>query len=128
MYMYILCSKPNLCYMYMYIYMDTKLIWTPSSVPVVSRSSSTLYMYVTLYTGYTCRIVLDIQHVHHMHACTCRYICTCVTLRGWIKSAATHFISYKVCATVYTDLKLLQKIHFLTSCSNKCKTSDGIPW
>ena len=58
------------------------------------------------------------------------YIYICVTLRGWIKSAATHFISYKVRAsgTVYTDRKLLQKINFLTSSSNclhKCKTSDG---
>ena len=55
---------------------------------------------------------------------------TCVTLRGWIKSAATHFISYKVRAsrTVYTDRKLLQKINFLTSCLHKCKTSDGILW
>ena len=35
----------------------------------------------------------------------------CVTLRGWIKSAATYFISYKVHAsgTVYTNRKLLQK-------------------
>ena len=40
----------------------------------------------------------------------------CVTLRGWIKSAATHFISYKVRAsrTVYTDCKLLQKSIFST--------------
>ena len=67
--------------------------------------------------------------VPFQHLCTFIYIC--VTLRGWIKSATTHFISYKVCATrtVYTDRKLLQKIN-LTSCSNclhKCKTSDGIP-
>ena len=60
------------------------------------------------------------------------YITCCVTLHGWIKSAAMHFILYKVRAsrTVYTDRKLLQKINFLTSCSNslyKCKTSDGIP-
>ena len=39
------------------------------------------------------------------------YIYICVTLRGWIKSAATHFISYKVRAsrTVYTNHKILQK-------------------
>ena len=73
--------------------------------------------------------------VEYIYSCCspARYIVRiCVTLRGWIKSAATHFILYKVRAsgTVYTDRKLLQKINFLTSCSNclhKCKTSDDIP-
>ena len=48
-------------------------------------------------------------YVQLVHAYIIMY--TCVTSRGWIKSAATHFISYEVRAsrTFYTNCKLLQK-------------------
>ena len=58
----------------------------------------------------------------------CRFVSPCV---GGSKAPPHTLYRIKcVLAEVYTDRKLLQKIYFLTSCSNslhKCKTSDGLP-
>ena len=58
-------------------------------------------------SSYTCSCMVGYEG----NGTVCEGIAICVTLRGWIKNAVTHFVSYEVRAsrTVYTNRILLPK-------------------